>query len=182
MQNKKTSLGTNDIKIYFVMSDELKQEWNKVFYSLMKHVAGKNPKGMPYTKDEYHRVADSFNDWLVAIARYKDEKGKYSNYFEWLNNQAKGNILARRLMGMFIIDDNEKNYNIIVDKVEYIFDSIMEERILMLSTKYNEERDSYLSTEYRKQLDEFRQTDTYQQWAKEYYKHKKSKPDWLKEQ
>lgn len=182
MQNKKTSLGTNDTKTYFVMSNELKQEWNKVFYSLMKHIVGKNPKGTPYTKDEYHRVAQSFDEWLILIAKYKDEKEKYSNYFEWLNNQAKGNILANRLMRMFIIDDNEKNYNIIVDKVEYIFDDITEERILMLSIKYYEEYKLYMSTEYKKQLDKFRQTDTYQEWAKEFYKHKKHKPDWLKEQ
>lgn len=154
------------------MSDELKQEWNKIFYNLMKYVTRKNAKDYPYTKDEYHAVAQLFNEWLITIAKYKDEKGKYSNYFEWLNNQAKGNILANNLIRIFIMDNTEENYNAIVDNIEWVFDRTMEENILTLSIKYNEE--------YNKFLNDFRQTDAYKQWTLKCNKNKQFKTNWLR--
>ena len=59
-------------------------------------------------------------------------------------------------MRIFIMDNTEENYNAIVDNIEWVFDSIMEENILTLSIKYNEE--------YNKFLNKFRQTDAYKQW------------------
>lgn len=151
MQNKKTSLGTNDTKTYFVMSDGIKREYYSLLHSIMKVFTPNEYLHKTFTKEQYSFIASYFNRWLIEIDNYNDIKGKYDTYADWLEDQSKYQILTDKMLKMFNVS-NEK-YEEFLQISIYKFDYVFMLRLMDLAKEY--------AAEYNKWLETFKTTDVY---------------------